>query len=203
MNARRRRTVIPTSNDGILTVCKDGRFAIVHLTWGQGPGNAEYPHTVIYNSANELNDALWRDAVWQGFVDDFDPNDPRLLVRANGRTVATTNYHRSAAFRPRLQSVRIVRSASKLETMATIVLPDVAEVISPMVFSIPIQLLAYHTAVFMGTDVDQPRNLAKSVTVELRHCANHPNLRSAQPWPVMTDNPDRISIATRLRNNFL
>ncbi|AOH83192.1 hypothetical protein AWL63_15945 [Sphingomonas panacis] len=70
------------SNDDILTVCKDGRFAIVHLTWGQGPGNAEYPHTVIYNSANELNDALWRDAVWQGFVDDFDPNDPRLQVSA-------------------------------------------------------------------------------------------------------------------------
>ena len=35
-----------------------------------------------------------------------------------------------------------------------------------LVFSLPIQLLAYHTAVFMGTDVDQPRNLAKSVTVE-------------------------------------
>ena len=57
-------------------------------------------------------------------------------------------------------------AASKLETMATIVLPSVAEIISPMVYSIPIQLLAYHTAVFMGTDVDQPRNLAKSVTVE-------------------------------------
>ncbi|MBR0555583.1 glutamine--fructose-6-phosphate transaminase (isomerizing) [Ciceribacter sp. L1K23] len=57
-------------------------------------------------------------------------------------------------------------AASKLETMATIVLPNVAEIIAPMVFSLPIQLLAYHTAVFMGTDVDQPRNLAKSVTVE-------------------------------------
>lgn len=57
-------------------------------------------------------------------------------------------------------------SASKLETMATISLPNVDEIISPMIFSLPIQLLAYHTAVFMGTDVDQPRNLAKSVTVE-------------------------------------
>ncbi|MCM2293768.1 glutamine--fructose-6-phosphate transaminase (isomerizing) [Allorhizobium sp. BGMRC 0089] len=56
--------------------------------------------------------------------------------------------------------------AARLDTMATIVLPDVAEIIAPMVFSLPIQLLAYHTAVFMGTDVDQPRNLAKSVTVE-------------------------------------
>lgn len=57
-------------------------------------------------------------------------------------------------------------SASNLETLKTIVLPDVSEIIAPMIFSLPIQLLAYHTAVFMGTDVDQPRNLAKSVTVE-------------------------------------
>ncbi|PDS49391.1 sugar isomerase, partial [Rhizobium anhuiense] len=54
----------------------------------------------------------------------------------------------------------------KLPTMATITLPVVDEIIAPMIFSLPIQLLAYHTAVFMGTDVDQPRNLAKSVTVE-------------------------------------
>ncbi len=57
-------------------------------------------------------------------------------------------------------------AASNLPTMATIVLPVVDEIIAPMIFSMPIQLLAYHTAVFMGTDVDQPRNLAKSVTVE-------------------------------------
>ncbi|WP_041169851.1 glutamine--fructose-6-phosphate transaminase (isomerizing) [Sinorhizobium meliloti] len=57
-------------------------------------------------------------------------------------------------------------AASKLDTMHTIVLPEVDEIIAPMIFSLPLQLLAYHTAVFMGTDVDQPRNLAKSVTVE-------------------------------------
>ena len=39
-------------------------------------------------------------------------------------------------------------------------------VVAPIVHAIPVQLLAYHTAVFMGKDVDQPRNLAKSVTVE-------------------------------------
>jgi glutamine---fructose-6-phosphate transaminase (isomerizing) len=42
----------------------------------------------------------------------------------------------------------------------------VAEIIAPIVYTVPMQLLAYHTAVQMGTDVDQPRNLAKSVTVE-------------------------------------
>ncbi|MDQ0345790.1 glutamine--fructose-6-phosphate transaminase (isomerizing) [Ancylobacter vacuolatus] len=53
-----------------------------------------------------------------------------------------------------------------LETEATLVLPDMNPFITPLVYAIPIQLLAYHTAVVMGTDVDQPRNLAKSVTVE-------------------------------------
>lgn len=53
-----------------------------------------------------------------------------------------------------------------LDTLATIVLPDMPAVFTPMVYAIPVQLLAYHTAVVMGTDVDQPRNLAKSVTVE-------------------------------------
>ncbi|MCA0256487.1 MAG: glutamine--fructose-6-phosphate transaminase (isomerizing) [Proteobacteria bacterium] len=57
-------------------------------------------------------------------------------------------------------------AASKLPTMATIVLPMVEEIISPMIYALPIQMIAYYTAVFMGTDVDQPRNLAKSVTVE-------------------------------------
>ncbi|MFZ1681727.1 MAG: SIS domain-containing protein, partial [Rhizobiaceae bacterium] len=53
-----------------------------------------------------------------------------------------------------------------VKTMDTIVMPDVPEFIAPIVYAVPIQMLAYHTAVLMGTDVDQPRNLAKSVTVE-------------------------------------
>jgi glucosamine--fructose-6-phosphate aminotransferase (isomerizing) len=53
-----------------------------------------------------------------------------------------------------------------VDSLVTIVLPDMAATFSPMVYAIPVQLLAYHTAVVMGTDVDQPRNLAKSVTVE-------------------------------------
>jgi glucosamine--fructose-6-phosphate aminotransferase (isomerizing) len=53
-----------------------------------------------------------------------------------------------------------------VESLVTIILPDMAATFTPMVYAIPVQLLAYHTAVIMGTDVDQPRNLAKSVTVE-------------------------------------
>ncbi len=53
-----------------------------------------------------------------------------------------------------------------IESLVTIVLPDMGAIFASMVYAIPVQLLAYHTAVVMGTDVDQPRNLAKSVTVE-------------------------------------
>ncbi len=49
---------------------------------------------------------------------------------------------------------------------ATIELPAVDPFVAPILYAIPVQLLAYHTAVLKGTDVDQPRNLAKSVTVE-------------------------------------
>jgi glucosamine--fructose-6-phosphate aminotransferase (isomerizing) len=49
---------------------------------------------------------------------------------------------------------------------AKIALPRVDPLLTPLISAIPVQLLAYHTAVFKGTDVDQPRNLAKSVTVE-------------------------------------
>lgn len=50
--------------------------------------------------------------------------------------------------------------------IATITMPKVHPLIAPIVYAVPVQLLAYHVAVAKGTDVDQPRNLAKSVTVE-------------------------------------
>jgi len=52
------------------------------------------------------------------------------------------------------------------EVWSTIRMPTVAPILAPILYAIPAQLLAYHTAVAKGTDVDQPRNLAKSVTVE-------------------------------------
>jgi glucosamine--fructose-6-phosphate aminotransferase (isomerizing) len=53
-----------------------------------------------------------------------------------------------------------------IKSLATLILPEVPAAVAPLVYAIPVQLIAYHTAVIMGTDVDQPRNLAKSVTVE-------------------------------------
>lgn len=52
------------------------------------------------------------------------------------------------------------------DALATIEMPSVHPLIAPLVYAVPVQLLAYHVAVAKGTDVDQPRNLAKSVTVE-------------------------------------
>jgi glucosamine--fructose-6-phosphate aminotransferase (isomerizing) len=51
-------------------------------------------------------------------------------------------------------------------SLLTLILPEMPATVTPLVYAIPVQLIAYHTAVLMGTDVDQPRNLAKSVTVE-------------------------------------
>jgi glucosamine--fructose-6-phosphate aminotransferase (isomerizing) len=53
-----------------------------------------------------------------------------------------------------------------IESLETLMLPDMASTVTPLVYAIPVQLIAYHTAAAIGTDVDQPRNLAKSVTVE-------------------------------------
>ncbi|MDX2299530.1 MAG: SIS domain-containing protein [Xanthomonadaceae bacterium] len=53
-----------------------------------------------------------------------------------------------------------------LQGESVLTLPKCGEISAPVLFTIPLQLLAYHVAVLRGTDVDQPRNLAKSVTVE-------------------------------------
>ncbi len=55
---------------------------------------------------------------------------------------------------------------AKADSFVTLTLPEMPATVTPLVYAIPVQLIAYHTAVVMGTDVDQPRNLAKSVTVE-------------------------------------
>jgi len=100
----------------------------------------------------------------------IDENMPVIVIAPHDRFFEKTvsNMQEVAARGGRIIFITDEKgaAASKLETMATIVLPNVDEIVAPMIYSLPIQLLAYHTAVFMGTDVDQPRNLAKSVTVE-------------------------------------
>jgi glucosamine--fructose-6-phosphate aminotransferase (isomerizing) len=58
----------------------------------------------------------------------------------------------------------VARLGAKAET--SIVVPDIDPVVAPILYAVAVQLLAYYTALAKGTDIDQPRNLAKSVTVE-------------------------------------
>jgi glucosamine--fructose-6-phosphate aminotransferase (isomerizing) len=52
------------------------------------------------------------------------------------------------------------------DTMRVINVPHCAAAVAPIIYTLPLQLLSYYVAIIKGTDVDQPRNLAKSVTVE-------------------------------------
>lgn len=64
-----------------------------------------------------------------------------------------------------VSDARGIRQAGA-DTSVSFEMPEIDSFIAPILYALPVQLLAYHTAVFKGTDVDQPRNLAKSVTVE-------------------------------------
>ena len=79
-------------------------------------------------------------------------------VRARGAKVILISDHRGIA------ACTGTDGESMVDSM--IEMPVVCESLQPIMYSIPVQLLSYHTALLRGTDVDQPRNLAKSVTVE-------------------------------------
>jgi len=59
-----------------------------------------------------------------------------------------------------------IKDFKNMDSCHPVSMPEVDALIAPLVYTLPVQLLAYHVAVHKGTDVDQPRNLAKSVTVE-------------------------------------
>ena len=100
----------------------------------------------------------------------IDENMPVIVIAPHDRIFEKTvsNMQEVAARGGKIILITDARGAaqSTVETMETIVMPDMPEIIAPIVYALPIQMLAYFTAVFMGTDVDQPRNLAKSVTVK-------------------------------------
>ncbi len=100
----------------------------------------------------------------------IDENMPVIVIAPHDRIFEKTvsNMQEVAARGGKIVLITDQKGAaqSSINTLETIVLPDVPEIISPIIYALPIQMLAYFTAVFMGTDVDQPRNLAKSVTVE-------------------------------------
>jgi glucosamine--fructose-6-phosphate aminotransferase (isomerizing) len=100
----------------------------------------------------------------------IDEHMPVIVIAPHDRIFEKTvsNMQEVAARGGRIILITDKKGAaqSTIDTMETIILPDVPEIITPIIYALPIQMLAYYTAVFMGTDVDQPRNLAKSVTVE-------------------------------------
>ncbi len=100
----------------------------------------------------------------------IDDSIPVIVIAPHDRIFEKTvsNMQEVAARGGRIILITDEKGAAtaSMQTMETIIMPDVPELIAPIVYAVPIQLLAYYTAVFMGTDVDQPRNLAKSVTVE-------------------------------------
>ena len=80
----------------------------------------------------------------------------------------TSNLQEAAARGGRIILISDEQGVKKMGDIATasIALPAMDSFISPLLYALPVQILAYHVAVLKGTDVDQPRNLAKSVTVE-------------------------------------
>jgi glucosamine--fructose-6-phosphate aminotransferase (isomerizing) len=100
----------------------------------------------------------------------IDETMPVIVIAPHDRVFEKTvsNMQEVAARGGRIILVTDPKGAAEatVGSMVTLTLPEMASTVTPLVYAIPVQLIAYHTAVIMGTDVDQPRNLAKSVTVE-------------------------------------
>ena len=100
----------------------------------------------------------------------IDENVPVIVIAPSGplfeKTVSNMQEVQARGGRVILISDDEGVAAAGDNCLATLAMPRVHPLIAPLVYAIPVQLLAYHVAVAKGTDVDQPRNLAKSVTVE-------------------------------------
>jgi glucosamine--fructose-6-phosphate aminotransferase (isomerizing) len=100
----------------------------------------------------------------------IDETMPVIVIAPHDRVFEKTvsNMQEVAARGGKIILVTDPRGAKEatIESVVTLTLPEMASAVTPLVYAIPVQLIAYHTAVALGTDVDQPRNLAKSVTVE-------------------------------------
>ena len=100
----------------------------------------------------------------------IDEDMPVIVIAPHDALFEKTasNMQEVAARGGRIILITDARGAAEcgIEPEATIVMPEMDPLFAPIVYAVPIQMIAYQTAVFMGKDVDQPRNLAKSVTVE-------------------------------------
>ena len=100
----------------------------------------------------------------------IDEKMPVIVIAPHDRVFEKTlsNMQEVAARGGKIILVTDPRGAreAQVEHLSKLTLPEMPATVTPLVYAVPVQLIANHTAVIMGTDVDQPRNLAKSVTVE-------------------------------------
>ncbi len=100
----------------------------------------------------------------------IDETMPVIVIAPHDRVFEKTvsNMQEVAARGGRIILITDPKGAQEatIDSTVTLTVPEMPSTVTPLVYAIPVQLIAYHTAVIMGTDVDQPRNLAKSVTVE-------------------------------------
>ncbi|GAA5103003.1 glutamine--fructose-6-phosphate transaminase (isomerizing) [Bartonella acomydis] len=159
-------------DDKIEHICRDLAHAKGVLYLGRG---TSYP--IALEGALKLKELSYIHAegyaageLKHGPIALVDETIPVIVVAPYDRWFEKTfsNMQEVAARNGRIILITDKRGAETVhfETLSTIILPDVPEFITPIIYALPIQLIAYHTAVLLGTDVDQPRNLAKSVTVE-------------------------------------
>jgi len=100
----------------------------------------------------------------------IDDNVPVVVLAPSDKLFEKTasNIQETVARGGKVFLITDAEGAKTLKNICTwtVTIADVHPFVSPILYAMPIQLLAYHAAVAKGTDVDQPRNLAKSVTVE-------------------------------------
>jgi glutamine---fructose-6-phosphate transaminase (isomerizing) len=138
-----RGTSFPLALEGAL---KLKEISYIHAE-GYAAGELKHGPIALIDETMPVVVIAPHDRVFEKTVSNMQEVDAR-----GGRIILITDPRgaREAAVKPRV----------------TLTLPEMPATVTPLVYAIPVQLIAYHTAVIMGTDVDQPRNLAKSVTVE-------------------------------------
>lgn len=159
------------SNDAIADLARTFTYAHNFLYLGRG-----FSYPVALEGALKLKEISYIHA--EGYPAAEMKHGPIALIDSDMPVVAIATHNgmyekvRSNIQEIKARQGRVIALVSKGDTTiskiadAVIELPDMMECLEPLVVTVPLQLLAYHIAVCKGKDVDQPRNLAKSVTVE-------------------------------------
>lgn len=160
------------NSEGILSIAKDVSEAKDALYLGRGTA---YP--IALEGALKLKEISYIHAegyasgeMKHGPIALIDENVPVIVVAPHDNLFEKTasNAEEVIARGGKVLLISDKAGVGKLKDKATwtIEMPEIDPFVAPILYTLPVQLLAYHTAVIKGTDVDQPRNLAKSVTVE-------------------------------------